>query len=1156
MSSNKNVNYTNGFSKKPAIGLLIFLAINSLPGYTQTFNGITTTVAPAAITTTAGDDNLIVRNSSDVTVTGNLDFLGGADDVLIDNSTLSITGASNLLFGAGALDILDLNNAATLNITNDLRGNDGRDLFRFGGTGVSTLNITRNLNLGGGDDELFNGVAADASIIIGNNLVLGGGADIFSLGNNSSANIGNNFNTNGGADQVLLDNDSFVSVGNDMNLGGGDDTVTLDIDAFLSITNNMSLGAGNDQININDDSFLNVNSGNFNAGTGNDQITLDDTAFFDVGGSFNTEAGTDSITLNGDSSLDAASMDLGADNDSITISDTADINIDTGDLDTGDGGDNVFVQDNGLLMVTGELNLGTGTDSLTIQNNGAVTTGGNLTLNSGGDLVRVINDANLTIGNDLLGGDGNEFITIENNASLNVTGSISLSTGNNTFNINDDATVQLGGDLTMGNGLFTDTLTISNDASLDLGSNSIAFGPGSDTFRIINNGTPSIVAGVINGGVGTDTFDIFNGTSVSFSGTDTSIINFENLLIDTNSTFSLVNDGAGVYNNAFSDIITVSNNSTFTYDALGTGQLTTGSININTGSLFQTSAFNSASPLLSDTFNADLFIDSTSTFAPGRVTNINGNFSTAGTTQIMIDTAVPLMGVAGQVNSPINVTGNVIFTNNLLLNDASDSGPAPGTEYTVINWTGTDSGTFDNVNLADGPSYLVLNPIYNANSLVIQILAGTLDCSLTGLSDNAHAACVLVNNAVAAMPTGDASDVIDQLFSLSDAGQRAALEQIHPASHFVMERAMLNANNIFVGTLRQRMGELRRMRPESKPHRFEESYYSEQTAVNTGLPYIPYNSAIQQVSANSNPANTINNTPIAFDSAPILPDENISIWARGIGSITEQESYNRVLGNSNLSYGGALGIDYKTPIDLTFGASVGFIQNEINQRGSNFDGDASSTQFALYSTFAKPNFYIDGILSFGIADNDTSRKINFGSINRTADGDYNSFIITGRVETGYDIQFGPVEVGPIAALEYNHLIREGFTETGAGSLNVSMNSEDRDYFKGEIGARIATSWSNRANTFMLVPEATLRYQRQFLNQDADMNYSLFGVNGIASGIMMPRNSILGTVGATAFITPKGARVLHSLFAYYSNVIGIGSIGYMQHTLNVGYKIKF
>ena len=48
---------------------------------------------------------------------------------------------------------------------------------------------------------------------------------------------------------------------------------------------------------------------------------------------------------------------------------------------------------------------------------------------------------------------------------------------------------------------------------------------------------------------------------------------------------------------------------------------------------------------------------------------------------------------------------------------------------------------------------------------------------------------------------------------------------------------------------------------------------------------------------------------------------------------------------------------------------------------------------------------------------------------------------------------GPIQYGPMASLEYYDMSIDGYTETGAGLLNLAVQGFDTDVFLGRIGVQ-------------------------------------------------------------------------------------------------------
>ena len=99
---------------------------------------------------------------------------------------------------------------------------------------------------------------------------------------------------------------------------------------------------------------------------------------------------------------------------------------------------------------------------------------------------------------------------------------------------------------------------------------------------------------------------------------------------------------------------------------------------------------------------------------------------------------------------------------------------------------------------------------------------------------------------------------------------------------------------------------------------------------------------------------------------------------------------------------------------------------------------------------------------------DTRRRITFGSlepdwvtneihyIDRTARNEHSAFLGTAHVEAGLRYRNTVLNLAPFVGLQYTGLIREGFTERGAGSLNLTSKMQDYHSFRTMFGMRFDT----------------------------------------------------------------------------------------------------
>ena len=121
--------------------------------------------------------------------------------------------------------------------------------------------------------------------------------------------------------------------------------------------------------------------------------------------------------------------------------------------------------------------------------------------------------------------------------------------------------------------------------------------------------------------------------------------------------------------------------------------------------------------------------------------------------------------------------------------------------------------------------------------------------------------------------------------------------------------------------------------------------------------------------------------------------------------------------------------------------------------------DTDSFALSLYgSVYAAKNFYFDGIVNVANSSYDAERNITYvdgtGLVTADAAGDTDGMTLSGGLSAGYDFLVGGLTISPNLGFFYIDATIDGFTETGAGGLNLIY---DEQKFKSLTGnARIAT----------------------------------------------------------------------------------------------------
>lgn len=170
------------------------------------------------------------------------------------------------------------------------------------------------------------------------------------------------------------------------------------------------------------------------------------------------------------------------------------------------------------------------------------------------------------------------------------------------------------------------------------------------------------------------------------------------------------------------------------------------------------------------------------------------------------------------------------------------------------------------------------------------------------------------------------------------------------------------------------------------------------------------------------------------------------------------------------------GVDYRFSDKLVAGASFAYGQSSIDLDGGEGGLDADTRAVSLYgSSYASSNFYFDAILNVANADYGADRNIAYvdgtGLINRDARGDTDGMTYSAGLSGGRDFLIGGLTLSPTLGLYYIDATIDGFTERGAGGLNLIYDQQSFQSFTGNLGlrnvclesflGRVAAAFANR-----------------------------------------------------------------------------------------------
>ena len=254
-------------------------------------------------------------------------------------------------------------------------------------------------------------------------------------------------------------------------------------------------------------------------------------------------------------------------------------------------------------------------------------------------------------------------------------------------------------------------------------------------------------------------------------------------------------------------------------------------------------------------------------------------------------------------------------------------------------------------------------------------------------------------------------------------------------------------------------------------------------------------------------------------------------FIQAFGSESEQKNNKigaaNILGYDSETSGVAVGFDGMTNNGSTVGLSASFSSTDVEGKGTaGSKNSIESYTVSVYADKATDMGYVEGSLTYGINENDISRKINTGGLNRLYKGAYDSQQVSLNISAG-----APNEVGnggfvtPFGGVTTTVISTDSYTETSntaSDALRFKVAQDDVTSVIGTVGVKA------HMVTDKGTPMISLAVNNEFGDTAINTNNTFTG-------------------GGTAFKTKTDVEEM-------SATLGLGySVGSDMTSLNIGYE---
>ncbi|MFT5427248.1 MAG: outer membrane autotransporter protein [Gammaproteobacteria bacterium] len=330
-------------------------------------------------------------------------------------------------------------------------------------------------------------------------------------------------------------------------------------------------------------------------------------------------------------------------------------------------------------------------------------------------------------------------------------------------------------------------------------------------------------------------------------------------------------------------------------------------------------------------------------------------------------------------------------------------------------------------------------------SLLIAFAAPTSLSVPSGLSPNATAVAAVVNDLLANDP-----ELLSAFLALGSTEElNAALESLAPDMSGAIQNATITAHNFSIDTIVKRLLSLR----------------TAGRGMMTGM--------------------------AAGDA---FSQGGVGMWLQGFGSTIDQDNRKGINGFDADTVGTSFGVDTLLRDNLRVGAAFSYASTEVDTNDSNNNVDIDSYQGALYASYESGPWFVDGIASYAQNDYDSTRNVVAGTVNRIAKADFDAdqFGIKGTVGRTFNVY--NVDLTPYVALHYVYLDTDGYTESGAGTVNLTVDDEEADFLQSTLGVSLSKEMETNNGT-KYTPEAHIAWLHEYLDENQNNTSTFTGGGG-------------------------------------------------------------
>lgn len=229
------------------------------------------------------------------------------------------------------------------------------------------------------------------------------------------------------------------------------------------------------------------------------------------------------------------------------------------------------------------------------------------------------------------------------------------------------------------------------------------------------------------------------------------------------------------------------------------------------------------------------------------------------------------------------------------------------------------------------------------------------------------------------------------------------------------------------------------------------------------------------------------------------------------------------VGYTTLYLIGTLGVDHMVHSEVMIGTSVAYIYGKTDDGSDYGKTDTNSINLSAYATWMCEQAYVGGVLS---GEYDLYHNVRHMPIlQQTAIGDYGGWEGLININGGYTFTlFEGLKIAPYASFDFQYLFQAPYTEHGAGSLDLVVQSTQVGTWRDEIGVHLFFNHRRKMGTLMFQSKTSFMREDRFLNNTVVSRLKIYPDQGhFITSLFLPNRNLLVT-GLNASYTSHDGKI--------------------------------